>query len=114
MENADKMFSLFIGTWIVLGVVSAAFFFLNNNAELKRKVWVPYLIVVDVLFIGFILLMGFPVEVLYILGPAIIIITILNMKMVKFCGSCGKTLMSQNFISPPKYCSKCGAELDNK
>ena len=109
--NAKQIFPIFIGVWVVLGLASAAFFFLNKDASLKRKVWPPATIGVGVLFLGFVWLMGFPAEVMYIAVPAVALITFLNLRAVQFCDSCGKTLMSQNPFSKAEFCSKCGAKL---
>jgi hypothetical protein len=112
--QAERVFPVFIGVWAVLGIFSAGFFLLNNNATLKRKVWPPFVIGVGVLFLGFVALMGFPLEMLFIMAPAVVLITFLNLRSVKFCNACGKTLMSQNPLTPPKYCSRCGASLDDE
>jgi uncharacterized protein (DUF983 family) len=55
--------------------------------------------------------MHFPAEAFYLAVPAVILISLLNIRATKFCDSCGKMVMNQNVLSPPKYCSKCGAEL---
>lgn len=110
--NPDKLFPIFFGVWAVLGLLSAGFFFLNRNASLKRKVWPPFNIFTGLLFIGFIWAMGFPAHVLYIAVPAVALITLLNLRAMQFCGSCGATLMNQNPLSRPAFCSKCGAKLE--
>lgn len=114
--QAERVFPIFFGVWIVLGVFSAAFFFLNNNAALKRKVHPPFVIGIGVLFIIFGVLMGFGRDAFFfiVIVPAVAVITILNLRNTKFCGSCGKTLISQNPFTPPKFCSKCGTSLDNE
>jgi len=112
MFNPEVVFPIFFGTWVVLGIASIFMFFVNKNAAQKRKVWPPFVIGVGVLFAFFIYLMGFPVEVFAIFGPAIFIITILNLRTVVFCDSCGKTIMNQNPFSKPEYCQKCGSKLN--
>ena len=111
MEQADKIFPIFFGVWIVLGIFSIAFLFLNNNANLKRKVWPPFVIFVGALFLGFVWLMGLPAQALYILIPPVILVTYMNLRAYKFCQSCGKTLMNFNPFSDSKICSNCGAKL---
>jgi len=112
LGNADQVFPIFFGVWVVLGLFSAGFFFLSKNASLKRKVWAPFSIFTGLLFVGFIWAMGFPAQVLYVAVPAVALITFLNLRAVRFCGSCGATLMSQNPLSRPAFCSKCGAKLE--
>lgn len=110
-SSAEQVFPIFFGVWVVLGLFSAAFFFLNKNAVLKRKVWPPFVVVTGMLFLGFTWAMGFPAQVMYVAVPAVIAITLLNLRAVQFCGSCGATQMSQNPFSKPAYCSKCGAQF---
>jgi hypothetical protein len=57
--------------------------------------------------------MGFPLEAFYVLAPAVALITFLNLRSVKFCNTCGKTLINQIPFTAPKFCSKCGAKLEN-
>ena len=109
--NGEQIFPVFFGVWVVLGVAAAAFFSLSKDASLKRKVWPPLTVGTGVLFLGFVWLMGFPVEVMYIAVPAVALIAFTNLRATRFCDSCGKTLMSQNPFSKPEFCSKCGATL---
>lgn len=110
-SNAEQIFPIFIGVWVVLGLFSAVFFFLGKNAQLKRKVWPPFTIATAVLFVGFAWAMGFPSEVFFVMVPAVALITFLNLRSTKFCDACGKTIMSQNPFSSPEFCSKCGSKL---
>jgi hypothetical protein len=109
--SPNEIFPIFFGVWVVLGLFSAGFFFLNKNAALKRKVWPPFVIATGVLFVGFTMVMGFPSSMLFVVVPAVALITFLNLRAVQFCNSCGATIMSQNPLSKPSFCSKCGAAL---
>ena len=111
LGNPDQVFPVFFGVWVVLGLFSAGFFFLNKNAQLKRKVWPRFVVVTGALFAGFVWAMGFPSHVMFIVVPAVALITVLNLHAVQFCNSCGATIMSQNPLSKPAFCSKCGAGL---
>ncbi|MEO8390984.1 MAG: hypothetical protein ABI893_04590 [Polaromonas sp.] len=110
-HQADTVFPIFVAVWVVLGLGSSAFFFLNKDAALKRRVWPGFTVVTGVVFLFFVWLMGAGAEVLLVGVPAVVLITALNLRAVRFCDSCGKTLMNQNPFSPPRFCSKCGAEL---
>jgi len=57
--SPDEIFPIFFGTWVVLGIISFAIFFLGKNAQLKRKLWPPFVIGTGVLFIAFSYAMGF-------------------------------------------------------
>ena len=111
-SNADQVFPVFFGVWIVLGIFSTGFFYLNKNAALKRKVWPPFISAVGILFLGFTWAMGVPAGTFFFAVPAVALITLLNLRTVTFCNSCGATLRSQNPFSRPAFCSKCGAKLE--
>jgi hypothetical protein len=113
-QPAERIFPIFFGVWVVLGIFSSAFFFLNKNAVLKRKVHPPFVIGVGVLFLTFGWLMGIPDQPFFfcVMVPAVVVITFLNIRNTRFCNSCGRTVFTQNPFAPPKFCSKCGAGLD--
>jgi len=110
--NADQVFPVFFGVWVVLGLFSTGFFYFNKNAVLKRKVWPPFLGAVGILFLGFMWAMGVPPETFFLAVPAVALITLLNLRIMRFCNSCGATLKSQNPFAKPAFCSKCGAKLE--
>jgi hypothetical protein len=43
--------------------------------------------------------------------PAVAIISYMNIRMTRFCESCGRTLHRQPLFSKPRFCSHCGAAL---
>ncbi len=111
--QADIVFPIFFGVWILLGIFSAAFFFFNNDAALKRKVYPPFVVGVGILFLVFGALTGFAKHpFIYVLVPMVGLITFLNLRSTKFCDSCGKTLFNQSPFAPAKFCSRCGANLE--
>lgn len=113
MPNASvsQMFPIFIVVWVTLGVASMAFFYLSKNASLKRKLWPRVSIGASVLFVAFVWAVAGTNELFFVV-PFVGLITVLNLRMMKFCNSCGRTLTNQNPFSPPKFCSKCGASLE--
>ena len=110
--QAERVFPIFFVVWVLLGVFSSAFFYFNTNEALKRKVWPAFGVGVGLVFLGFAWLLGFPPHVFVIMGPAVALATYLNLRAVKFCSACGKTLFNQNPFSPAKFCSRCGAPLE--
>jgi hypothetical protein len=112
---------LFVGTWIVLGIIGFVVFFLGKDTALKRK-WFPrFTVLVGMLFVFFsttIAVLGsetwLSLGIMVITVPAVSLISYLNIKMTKFCDRCGATLINSNWFSPMRFCSKCGAALDNK
>lgn len=94
-----------------MGVASAAFFYLNKDAPLKRKLFPPFAIGAGVLFLV-IVWADLGGNGIFFLVPFVGLITFLNIRMTKFCDTCGRTLTRQDPFSPPKFCSKCGASLE--
>ena len=98
--------------WGALGLGSFLFFHFNRNAALKRRIWPAFIILVGAIFGGFMYYSGFrQPQAFYIFGPALIIISFLNIRTTRFCGSCGKTLYRQPIFSRIQFCPYCGAEL---
>ena len=107
------VFEIFFVFWVVLGVTSGAFFYFSKNAPLKRKIWPPFVIGSATLFTAFAWYMsGESTGFAYIGIPMIVLITALNIRNVRFCDSCGKTIHNTNPFSPAKFCPKCGAGLN--
>ena len=101
----------FFAVWGVICLSGLAFFTFNRDAALKRRVFLPMLLFSDVVFLGFLLLVGTPREFLLVAVPMLALITVLNLRAVRFCDGCGRTLHSQNPFSVPRFCSKCGAPI---
>ena len=107
----DSVFgTFFIIIWITF-LVSGLFFWLNKNAALKRKLFPYFVLGAGLVMVAFISLSKIPHQVLFVAIPIIVLISFLNIKSVKFCDSCGRTVHSQNPFSPAEYCQKCGAKL---
>ncbi len=102
---------VFFVIWATLAVAFSAFFYLSPNAALKRRVLPLASIAAGLLFLGFAWKMGVPGSGLLFMIPFVGLITLINVRVIKFCDACGKTVRTQNPFSPPKFCSKCGAPL---
>jgi len=109
--NLDEVFPVFIGVWIVLGIISFSIFVLGRDAKLKRKLWMPFVIGVGILFVSFGYLTGIGEQLFLVMVPAVILITYLNIKSTKFCDNCGKMIFNQNIFQIHKFCSRCGEKL---
>jgi hypothetical protein len=110
-SSFDQYFPIAIGVWIALGLLSAGFFFLYKNAAVKRKVFLPFMVLVGLLFLGFGVATDMPTDMLAIVVPFLVVIIYLNLRTVKFCDACGTTNMSSNPLKAPAFCHKCGAKL---
>jgi hypothetical protein len=112
--NADKVFPIFIGTWIILGVLSSYLFFIRNDYEFKVKYFKYFVILVGILFVGFTAAMGAPPQVYFIMVPAVVLITFLNIRLTRFCKNCGKTIINNMPFTRIDFCAKCGSKLQDQ
>jgi hypothetical protein len=98
--------------WIILGISSFAFFHFNRNAALKRRVF-PILVVAAGLIFGcFVAYMcRRNLEVMFMVVPAIALITFLNFRTTRFCDACGRTVYRRSIFSRSQFCPQCGAQL---
>lgn len=109
----------FIGTWIILAIVGYVLFYVSRNVAFKRK-WLPrYVVLVGILFIIFsatiTALSSSQREMWWMLVamiPVISLISVMDIKMTKFCDNCGATLTPQVGFASMKFCPKCGAAFE--
>lgn len=109
--NPDRVFPVFVAVWAILMVASMYLFYFSRDVARKRRLFKPFAVGTGVLFLGFVWSMGFPIFVLAGMTPVIVLIIWLNLRMIRFCDACGKTIMQHLPFSSPKYCSNCGAPL---
>jgi hypothetical protein len=111
VEDPGQIAPVLFGLWVVLGLVSAGFFLFSKSARLKRLLWPPCVVAAGLLFIAFGVAMGEERDALLLMVPAVVAITLLNLRAVKFCDACGTTIVNRNPLARPEFCSKCGARL---
>jgi len=112
--KTDKsgLFAVFLVFWAALAIGSFLFFQFSRDAKLKRRVWPVLIIGSGVIFGSFVLYMTRgDTRILYIMIPAIILISFLNLRRTRFCDSCGRSLHWQPVFSRPQFCPHCGAQL---
>jgi hypothetical protein len=102
----------FFGTWIVLGIASVWFIYLDRNVARKKRLLPVFIIGVGVLFVIFVFLMSGDLGVLAFMVPAVVVISFLNLRMIRVCSACGRTIHSGMWFTKAEYCSKCGARLE--
>ena len=107
--NAQE-FLIVLAAWIIAGIASA-FFFMNRNASLKRRLWPPYVIGAAILFLMFVWWFLPNEAALYVAAPLLALVTFINLRVVKFCNACGATTQNLPF-RPARFCAKCGAPLE--
>ena len=108
---ANPPFPIWFGLWFLVSIGSSAFFRRNRSAALKRRVWAPFLVVCSVAFVGIVWVMGRRVETLYVVVPAVILLTLVNLRTVRFCDGCGATVRGTAPWRAPAYCPTCGHAL---
>ena len=106
-------FLAFLVIWFCLGIGSLVFYQFCHNAQLKRRVHPWWMTFVGVLFLIFMLSEGIPPSALIFMGPAVLLITLLNIKFVRFCDGCGATVRMGNLFRKPHYCPRCGSQLES-
>jgi len=109
MEPETREFFIVFWAWIIVGIAGGIFFFFSRNADLKRRLWPPYIIGGAILFL-FLVWWFLPIEALYAAVPLVALITFINLRTMKFCDACGATTQNLPF-RPARFCAKCGAPL---
>ena len=101
----------FFLVWVALAIGSAVFFMRRGNVELKRRLYPAITIGAAVLIAAFSLLTMKDTIAPLIMIPFLALIVTLNLRNVRFCGACGRTVRSSAFHRP-KFCDACGSPLD--
>jgi hypothetical protein len=102
----------FIGTWIILGIVGLWSTYFDRNVARKKRLLPFFNIGSGALFVIFVFLMSGDLRVLAFMVPAVVVICFLNLRMIRVCSACGRTIQSGMWFTKAEYCSKCGARLD--
>jgi hypothetical protein len=111
---ADRIFPIFFGVWILLGIAGFWLFYVSRNVAFKRKYFPWYVGLAGVLFVSFGAVMGLPFLAVAIMVPFVALITYMNLRATQFCGACGRTVIQQMPFSRSEFCSKCGAPLGGR
>lgn len=103
-------FAIFFVVWILLGIGSWLFY--RTASYETKKFSHPFMVIAfGIIFAGFVEWSSDGKVPLFFLA-AIVLITVLNIRNIRFCPRCNATLYNQGF-SRPRFCSKCGANLDD-
>jgi hypothetical protein len=112
-DEPTALFWIFMVIWVCLGGAAWWFFFRSSDVALKQRVMRWGAVGTSLLFIGFALAITREPWMLLFLVPAVALISFLNIKLSKFCASCGATLYNYNWFVRMRYCSRCGASLEH-
>ena len=108
-------FGIFFLIWIVLGLGFAAAMHGPLSAQAKRRIFYGGTILAGVLFAGFITWQWWP-NPPWLFYPAIVLITVLNLRWARFCEACGayqQRLFRAPWqsIRPSAHCVRCGKKV---
>ena len=112
MTPHPEIMPLFIATWVVLGIAGIWLMFIDKNVPRKKQLLPVFIIGTGAAFVVFVFLITGDLHILAFVLPAAVLISFLNLRMIKVCSSCGRTIQSGMWFTKSEYCSKCGAKLE--
>ena len=90
---------IFFLVWAALAVAGFLLFQVNRNAAFKRKYFPWFAALAGAVFLGFMIVIGVPIEGLLFMAPFILLITYLNIRTTSFCDSCGRTTYNNTWFA---------------
>ena len=109
--TSDQLFPILLAAWVAFCVSGFALFYSSRNLAFKRRFFPWYILVVSVLFLGFLAAMGTGVPLLAMMAPLVALTGYLNLRRTRFCGACGRTVVNLKSFATPEFCSSCGTSL---
>ena len=113
-DGPPTAFIAFFITWILLGAGGWFILWRARTAERKRRIHRWFTITASVLFFLFTCAFvagGFPATVLFMVAPALVLITWLNLRFTNFCDGCNRMIYIQVLWRRLRFCPHCGAPL---
>jgi hypothetical protein len=107
--------AVFFGTWVVLGLVMLFLFLVSKNGRRKRRLFLPFIVLISVLFVGFATLMARSWLVVVLLAPVTALIALGNWYTTQFCLHCGATSIQRQLLpfARAHACKRCGKPFDS-
>ncbi len=112
MKAHLDMTSWFIGTWVALCIVGLWVTYFDKNVARKKRLIPVFIVGAGVIFALFTLLMTGDLRAMAFVIPAVALITFLNLRQIRVCPNCGRTILSGMWFTKAEYCPKCGGKLD--
>jgi len=112
MRPHPEVGPVFIGIWIALGIASLWFLYFDKNIARKKRLLPIFIIGSGALFAIFVFLISGDLRIMAFVVPAVVLISFLNLRTIRVCSSCGRTIKSGLWFSRAEYCAKCGAKLE--
>jgi len=94
MRPHPEVAPLFIATWITLGIASVWFLYFDRNIARKKRLLPVFIIGSGALFAMFVFLISGDLRVMGMVVPAVVLISFLNLRIIRICSSCGRTINS--------------------
>jgi hypothetical protein len=114
VEPHSDLIPAFVIFWILLSVASFCFFHFHRGAKLKRRIWPILIIGTALLFVAFsFYFLGSHLEMLVLVIPAVALVSFINLRKVRFCDSCGRTLYQQPIFRAASTCPCCGKPISS-
>jgi hypothetical protein len=108
----QDIFSTSTVLWVALVAAGIYLFYVSKDVRFKRRYLPRYIVLIGALCIYSTVRAGFPLEMMYFIVPAVALVTFLNIRALKFCDSCGRTIVNRTVFTETEYCPKCGAKLN--
>jgi hypothetical protein len=86
--------------------------YLDKDVARKKRLLPVFIIGSGALFVVFGFLISGSFSILAFMIPAVVLISLLNLCMIRICSACGRTIHSGMWFARAEYCSKCGARLE--
>jgi hypothetical protein len=111
MKAHPEMFPWFFGIWIALSLVGGWLMYFDEDIARKKRLLPVFTIGTGIIFLVFTFLMMPTMNVMALAVPSVALITWLNLRNIRVCSTCGKTIHTGVGFTKAEYCPKCGARL---
>jgi hypothetical protein len=105
------VFLLFPAVWVAV-LILVSLFYLKGSLATKRRFHLYVVCAAALVFLGFITVL-LPASTFVVIAPGVALISFLNYKMTKFCGSCGATVIQRPPWRELRACPRCGAAMNS-
>jgi hypothetical protein len=110
VEPHSEYFPAFVATWLVLGLGGILWVWRMKNPATKRRALRVFAVGTSLLFALFVWLITRDPRQMMFMAVPLLLITYINLRLVKVCDVCASINRPQGF-AVPVHCYKCGATL---
>lgn len=109
----DTTRAIFFAGWVLLAAGGFYLFAVNREVGIKRRLFPWFTLLVGILFVLYVIYLGFSLPVLLFIIPAAVLLTCFNLLGTKFCDVCGSMVRRNTPFAKIESCPKCGARMDS-